>query len=151
MGWWRRASGLPDPSSRRPRWGERGASLVEFAMVAPLLVVLLFAIVDFGRAFQTWITLTNAAREGARLGATGADADAIRSRVKTTAPGLGLTDGNISVSYPNGQSTGNSVVVTVNHNLTLITPLGSLISLLGSSGSIGSSFALSSTADMRLE
>ena len=151
MRWWRREPGLPSPSTRVPRRGERGASLVEFAMVAPLLVVLLFAIADLGRAFQTWITLTNASREGARLGATGADAAAIRERVKTTAPGLGLSDGNIGVSYPNGQSTGNSVVVTVNHNLSLITPLGSLVSLLGGSSSIGSTFALNSSADMRLE
>jgi Flp pilus assembly protein TadG len=119
-------------------------------MVAPLLIVLLFAIADFGRAFQTWITLTNAAREGARLGATGADAAAIRNRVRATSGGLNPSDAAITVSYPNGQSTGNSVVVTVHHNLTLITPLGTLVRLLGGNG-FGNTFRLSSSADMRLE
>jgi Flp pilus assembly protein TadG len=60
---------------------ERGHSLVEFAMVAPLLLVVVFAIVDFGRIFQSQVTLTNAARKGAWLGATGATAAAIRTRV----------------------------------------------------------------------
>jgi Flp pilus assembly protein TadG len=144
---------LPLPSLRRNQRrrarGERGTSLVEFAMVAPLLVVLLFAIADFGRAFQTWITLTNAAREGARLGATGADAPSIRDRVRATAPGITLPDSNIPVTNAQG-TTGTSVVVGVNYNLTLITPLGSLVALLGGSN-FGNSFSLSSTADMRLE
>lgn len=135
---------------RRPRaLGERGTSLVEFAMVAPLLLVLLFAIADFGRAFQTWITLTNAAREGARLGATGADAAAIRNRVRATAPGLNLPDQNIQVTNAQG-ATGESVTVRVNFTLNLITPLGSLMRFIGGNN-FGNSFALSSTADMRLE
>jgi Flp pilus assembly protein TadG len=43
--------------------------------------VVVFAIVDFGRIFQSQVTLTNAARKGAWLGATGATAAAIRTRV----------------------------------------------------------------------
>lgn len=45
---------------------ERGASLVEFAIVLPLFLVLIGGMVDFGRAFYTEVMLTNAAREGAR-------------------------------------------------------------------------------------
>ena len=48
---------------------ERGQSLVETAVVFPILLLLLAAIIDFGRAFDTYIVLTNAAREGARFGA----------------------------------------------------------------------------------
>ena len=47
---------------------ERGQSLVETAVVFPILILLLAAIIDFGRAFDTYIVLTNAAREGARFG-----------------------------------------------------------------------------------
>lgn len=45
---------------------ERGQSLVEMALVLPLLLLLLVGIIDFGRAFNNYIIITNAAREGAR-------------------------------------------------------------------------------------
>ena len=53
----------------RHRRGERarGQSLVEFALVGPLLLVLVFGCVDFGRAYFHENGLTNAAREGLRL------------------------------------------------------------------------------------
>jgi Flp pilus assembly protein TadG len=54
-------------ATRRGR-RERGQSLVETAIVAPILLLLLAAAIDFGRAFDTYIVLTNAAREGARFG-----------------------------------------------------------------------------------
>ena len=47
---------------------QRGASVVEFALVAPLFVVLLFGLVEFGLAIYTKEVVTNASREGARLG-----------------------------------------------------------------------------------
>jgi Flp pilus assembly protein TadG len=50
------------------RRGERGANLVEFALVLPLLVLLLAGVADFGRAFNNYIIITNASREGARYG-----------------------------------------------------------------------------------
>ena len=43
---------------------QRGQALVEFALALPLLLLLVFGVLDFGRAFQTKIVLTNAAREG---------------------------------------------------------------------------------------
>lgn len=46
---------------------ERGQSLVETAVVVPILLLLIAAVIDFGRAFDTYIVLTNAAREGARF------------------------------------------------------------------------------------
>jgi hypothetical protein len=46
---------------------ERGAELVEFAVLAPLLVMLLVGMIWFGRAYNTTQTLTRAAREGARF------------------------------------------------------------------------------------
>ncbi len=50
---------------------DRGATAVEFALVLPLLLLLVFGIIDFGRALNAQITLTQAAREGARLEALG--------------------------------------------------------------------------------
>ena len=57
--------------SRKRR--ERGQALVEFAMIAPLLVILIFGFVDAARLYQAWVTVQGAAREGARFGVTGRD------------------------------------------------------------------------------
>jgi hypothetical protein len=64
-----------DVAVRRPgRWtflrDERGTSVVEFALVVPILFLIVFGIVDFSRAFYTMSSLTAAVREGARLAAT---------------------------------------------------------------------------------
>jgi len=55
------------PTRRRSAERSRGQSLVEFALVGPLLLVLVFGCVDFGRAYFHENQLTNAAREGMRL------------------------------------------------------------------------------------
>lgn len=49
---------------------ERGATIVEAALVYPLLFLAIFTIVEFGFAFKDWLSVSNAAREGARAGAT---------------------------------------------------------------------------------
>lgn len=55
------------PHSARRRWrSEEGAAAVEFALVVPLLLTLLFGIVEFGAAYNAQIVVTNAAREAAR-------------------------------------------------------------------------------------
>ncbi|HJY33750.1 MAG TPA: TadE family protein, partial [Vicinamibacterales bacterium] len=46
---------------------ERGAALLEAAITIPMLLLVSVGIFEFGRAYQTWQVLTNAAREGARL------------------------------------------------------------------------------------
>ena len=58
---------------RRPRLGrrirsERGAELIEFGLTLPLLLLLVLGIIEFGFLFQEYEVVTNAAREGARLG-----------------------------------------------------------------------------------
>lgn len=55
---------------------QRGAAAVEFALLLPVMIGVIAGITDFGRAFFTQIELTNAAREGARAGVVGADAEA---------------------------------------------------------------------------
>ena len=58
-----------DETTRRRRGlrEEHGVALVEFTLVAPLLMLLLFAMVDFGRAFNYWIDETHLANTGARM------------------------------------------------------------------------------------
>ncbi len=56
---------------------EDGAAAVEFALVVPLLLTLLFAIIEFGTAYNAQILVTNAAREAARTIAVDRDAGAM--------------------------------------------------------------------------
>jgi Flp pilus assembly protein TadG len=49
---------------------QRGQSTIEVVLLAPLLIVLIFLIFEFGRVFGSWLVITNAAREGARFGVT---------------------------------------------------------------------------------
>src|ERR671937_3259949 len=54
------------PLSRRLREDKSGVALVEFALVLPVLLVLLFGMLDFGKAFNYWIDATHLENEGAR-------------------------------------------------------------------------------------
>ena len=64
---------------------KRGQALVELALVLPLLILLLFGTMEFGRIFHSYLVLTNASREGARAGIVGADDAGIRTKVKDVA------------------------------------------------------------------
>lgn len=50
---------------------ERGQTLAEFSLVAPVLFILVFGLIDTARLFHAWVTIQHAAREGARYGVTG--------------------------------------------------------------------------------
>ena len=61
---------------------ERGQALIEVALTLPLVLLVAVGIFEFGRAYQTWQILTNAAREGARVAVLpGVDDDAVEERV----------------------------------------------------------------------
>ena len=67
---------------------ETGAALVEFAIITPLLLVLVFGIIEFGRAYNAQNTLTHAAREGAREYAITQDPIAGEAAAKDAATSL---------------------------------------------------------------
>jgi Flp pilus assembly protein TadG len=52
---------------------ELGQTLAEFAMIAPLLFIMIFCFVDIARFYNAWVTIQGSAREGARYGVTGQD------------------------------------------------------------------------------
>jgi hypothetical protein len=72
--------------------GERGASLLEFALVAPVLLLLTFGAFEYGMFFKDYLTVSNTTRAGARVGsAAGSSADAdyqILQAVKAAATAL---------------------------------------------------------------
>jgi Flp pilus assembly protein TadG len=123
--------------------------MVEFVLVLPIFLLLLFAIIDFGMGFHAWLTVTNSAREGARLGAVRGTQTEIIQRVQDTASSLDQADMTITVTNAGG-TPGTSVVVDVDYQYTLITPLDNILGMI-SGGAVGPSITFSSTADMRLE
>jgi Flp pilus assembly protein TadG len=112
--------------------GERGVALVEFALILPALVLLVFGVLDFGKAINYWLDANHLANEGARyavvnknLGSasleayldTQADTPELASGGTNSVPSPGL---RVCVTYPDGgaKTTGNRVVVraTVQYN-----------------------------------
>jgi len=105
----------------RARRDERGASVVEFAVVLPLLVMFAFGIIEFGRVYSARIQLTAAARDGARAAALGND---VTAATKAGAPGLDPT--KISVTYtasPGSTCTGASSTTTTTSLSTTTTTI----------------------------
>jgi len=75
----------------RPRPPRRGATLVEFAVVASVFFVIVLGIIELGRGFMVLHLLTNAAREGARTGVIeGKSTDDINSTVTTALKSQGV-------------------------------------------------------------
>jgi Flp pilus assembly protein TadG len=102
------------------RTHEAGTSIVEMAIVLPLLLLLVFAIGDFGIAYTRWVSLTNAAREGARVGVVfrnpctaGTVENEIRATVSDYADSSGLDGTTVNTDILNAcQGTGTELTVT---------------------------------------
>ena len=114
--------------------GDRGAAAVEFALVAPLFLLLVFGVVDFSRAFSIQLTLSDAAAEGTRTLATGGTVVAAKSAVSSLLTPTMVSPADVSypgttVSCPTTATPGSvraSMTVAVT-NFEFITPLiGSL-------------------------
>ncbi|KWK21798.1 pilus assembly protein TadG [Burkholderia stagnalis] len=93
-----------NPRTRSPlrRRGQRGATVVEFALVAAIFCTMLIGICEFGRVLFYWNTASEAMRLGARTAAVcDADATVIKQRITTLMPLLKAS--NVTLSYtPSG-------------------------------------------------
>ena len=138
---------------------ERGQSLVELALILPVFLILTLAVVDFGMALRAYVTVTNAAREGARYAVVDCDSSSditsIKSKVVDSSSGL-LTAADVSLDADSSSSgnqdctstlpaAGGSIKVSATYTYNLITPLGNLVTSL--SGPI----TLSTSTTMRAE
>jgi len=129
------------------RWSrsERGAAAVELALVFPILILLIFGIVEFGRAYNTKLQISAAVREGARGLALGDTLTQVKSTVTNAAPGLDAT----ALAAPGAVTTsaspclpGTSATVTVSYPFTYSVPL---------LFDVSSTITLSATGAMRCE
>jgi Flp pilus assembly protein TadG len=138
----------------RSRWqSERGAELIEFALVTPILILLLSGIFDFGMMFRTLEAVTNAAREGARVGVLPGYEDAadVQSRVNAYLAASGLSNATsvdspfVPVVTSAGTFTARSVTVNYTYQFAILGAVGTAF------GSSFGSFPLQAVSVMRTE
>lgn len=111
---------------------DRGAEVVEFAIVIPILLVVIAALISFGFVFMSQITLTQAAREGARYAAIcktdttclgNGDAN-VKQKIVDHAPGITINPGDINVSDCSADGA-TSATVTITYQWSIgIPPFG---------------------------
>lgn len=82
--------------------------MLEFAVIAPIIFLFLFGIIDFGMMLDRRITLQHAVREGARYGAVTADIAAVRQRTAEQAQGM-VEAADVEVCFEDGPDTDSSV------------------------------------------
>lgn len=113
---------------------DRGAAAVEFALMLPLLLLIVLGIVDFGRMLNAQQTLTQAAREGVRLVALGQPDVAGRTQAAAT----GLSPVGVAIqSCPAGAGPGSNGVVDASYSFQFTPGLGYLVTLFGGAGLSG--------------
>jgi Flp pilus assembly protein TadG len=114
---------------------EKGQAMTEFAVALPIVALVLFAILQFGIAFNNFLTLTDAVRRGARVAAvsrqTGNGSGATVAAVKSAASDLNQS--NLAVSVSSGWAPGDDVVVSATYPYSI-----SLFGLVVKSGSLKS-------------
>lgn len=102
----------------RVRRSQRAQALLEFAFIAPIMLVLLAAIVDFGIAVDRRLVLQHAVREGARFGAVHTDMNDIKDLTVDHAQGL-VDTADVIVCYPDGGDPGAKVTVSATYSYDL--------------------------------
>jgi Flp pilus assembly protein TadG len=148
----------------RPHWmrlrrDDRGAALLEMAFTLPLLLLISVGILEFGRAFQTWQIVTNAAREGARVAVLpGIDDSMVTARVQQYVQAGVLDAGvtptvtiqrNVTVSY-GGAGTASASRVIVSYPFHFMV-LHDVATLIASNTTLGTDFTMAASATMRNE
>lgn len=120
---------------RKRLQNQRGAALLETAITVPIVLLITVGIFEFGRAYQTWQVLTNAAREGARIAVLTETTDLqVQTRVRDymRAGGLPLADAesvtvNVARNVAMGANTASNVTVTYPFSFMFLNTVVSLV------------------------
>lgn len=138
----------------------KGQSLVEFALIIPLLLVLIISAIEVGRLFHAKIVITNAAREGAYYLSThildynGASNTApnTENAAEAEAANSGISDISLLITRKNCCTVGQySVVITVDTNVDDLLILGFLGNIFSISATNYNEFPLSSSVEMLVQ
>jgi Flp pilus assembly protein TadG len=142
----------------RLRRDARGSALLEMALTLPLMLLVSAGIFEFGRAYQTWQVITNAAREGARIAVLPGTTDSmVTDRVKTY-----MSDGQLSgyasatvavkrdatISMGAGTATASRITVSYPFSFVVMQPISKLIN---PSSTLGAPITMTISALMRNE
>jgi len=134
------------------RKNERGAALLETAITIPIILLITVGIFEFGRAYQTWQVLTNAAREGARIAILVDKTDEeVQTAVKNyiTSGGLPATP-TVNVDRNVAMGTNSASRITVDYPFQFIV-LNPVVRMVTPSSTTGAPLTMQSTALMRNE
>ncbi|WP_442959772.1 TadE/TadG family type IV pilus assembly protein [Pseudarthrobacter sp.] len=111
---------------------ERGAAAVEFAILLPVLLMLVLGTIEFGRAYNAQITLTNAARDGVRVMAIANDPTGAKTAAQNAAASVSTTIPTSDITLTtNTCSTGNQVTLTIKYTLSTITGIAGPFPMTG--------------------
>jgi Flp pilus assembly protein TadG len=117
---------------------DRGQAFVEFALILPVLLLLVLGIIQFGRLYNSNETITNATRAGARVAAVSRTASdpvgATIQAVKNSAPNLDLSQVTVTVTPAPPWPQGSSVTVTATYPYSI-----NLLGMVVKSGMLSSS------------
>ena len=133
---------------------QRGAALIETAITLPLVMLVSVAIFEFGRAYQTWQVLTNAAREGARVAVLESYTDTQVTDVVRNyltggrLPNAGSASIQIARNVPFGSNTASRVTVNYPFQFMVLSPVARLVR---STSTMGAPLTMQSSALMRNE
>lgn len=125
----------PIPSTTRPG-GDAGAAAVEFALVVPILLLLVFGIIGWGLIFAAQISLNSAARDAARQGVvrslsgTGPTCSTIAQSARDNATTVGLNSKDIAVKVTTASASctwAKGVTITVNTTQMCLGTTGQLV------------------------
>ena len=148
----------PTTGRRRTFRSERGAAMIEAAMTLPLLLFICIGIIEFGRLYQTWQVMTNAAREGARIAVlptpvTGGPEARVRQYLQSgslksdSSVGVAVTPVTVDIGSA-GTASGSKVTVTYPFTFIVLQPIAQLVV---SGSTVGAPITLTSSATMRNE
>jgi Flp pilus assembly protein TadG len=139
---------------RRVSVSGRGAALLETAVAVPIVLMICVGIFEFGRAYQTWQVLTNAAREGARVAVAGGMTDLeVETNVRTFMAAERLGDaGNVPITVNRkvalGSKTGTEVTIHYPFSFVLLDPA---VRFVWPASTTGAPLTMSAVAIMRNE
>jgi len=146
--------------SHQGKRGSSGQSMIEFALVVPMLLVLVFGIVEFGNAWRHYQLITNTAREGARVAVLPSSTAAIVDSViddRLNGSGLDADSAIVTLAIldfgdPNYSASADTVTIVYPYNFVFLGPVVDLMCAVFGCGQGGfSSVQLSSTSIMRNE
>ncbi|OJV66642.1 MAG: hypothetical protein BGO41_04255 [Clostridiales bacterium 38-18] len=122
----------------------KGQSLVEFALVMPLLMLILIGIIEFGFMFSGYLTLTNASREAARVISLGGTYNEAEARIEDVVGILNSEDVIFHTSVDvSTLDRGDSITVTLSYPYHFLTPFLTPL--------FGGELKLESSATLRVE